>query len=74
MDINLKIKRGEDVQELRYLKLYTDLKTIRDGQRESGRQRQRERARERERERESQRERMRARERKIDRDRERELD
>ena len=31
MDINSKIKRGEDVQELRYLKLYTDSKTIRDG-------------------------------------------
>ena len=30
MDINSKIKRGNDVQELRYLKLYTDLKTIRD--------------------------------------------
>ena len=30
MDINSKIKRGKDVQELRWLKLYTDLKTIRD--------------------------------------------
>ena len=70
MDIKSKIKRGEDVQELRQLKIYTDLKTIRDGQRESERQRQRER----ESERENQRERMRARERKIYRDRERELD
>ena len=30
MDINSKIKRGKDVQKLRSLKLYTDLKTIRD--------------------------------------------
>ena len=60
MDINLKIKRGKNVQELRQLKLYTDLKTIKDRQRE--------------RERESQREKIRARERKIDRDTERELD
>ena len=30
MDNNSKIKRGKDVQEFRKLKLYTDLKTIRD--------------------------------------------
>ena len=59
MDINSKIKRGRDVQELRQLKLYTDLKTIRG--RQIDRQIDRERERERERER-------------IDRDTERELD
>ena len=30
MDINSKIKRGKDVREFRKLKLFTDLKTIRD--------------------------------------------
>ena len=29
MNTNSTIKRGKDVQELRYLKLYMDLKTIR---------------------------------------------
>ena len=53
MDINSKIKRGKDVQELKQLKFYTDFKTIRDRQRESGeRDRERERTRERERVRE----------------------
>ena len=52
MDINSKIKRGKDVQELKQLKFYTDFKTIRDRQRESERERQRKRENERERVRE----------------------
>ena len=50
MDINSQIKRGKDVQELRYFKLYIDLKTIRG--RETERERERERKREKELERE----------------------
>ena len=61
MDINSDIERGKDVQESRQLKLYTDLKTIRDGQRESERKRELKRKNQSEREEDRQRQRKRAR-------------